>query len=136
MFENLQPWVDKDPELQDALSTMLPGVIDGVHTGERLYGLPTHYAALVLFARESWMDQLGLELPRDWAEMRDMATAFQNQDPDGNGKDDTVGYYMMLWPGVSNLLTAITWWSAAGYQREPLRRFPGTDLQQSGTAGG
>ena len=115
VFENLQPWVDKDPELQDALSTMLPGVIDGVHTGERLYGLPTHYAALVLFARESWMDQLGLELPRDWAEMRDMATAFQNQDPDGNGKDDTVGYYMMLWPGVSNLLTAITWWSAAGY---------------------
>ena len=47
--------------------------------------------------------------------MRDMATAFHDQDPDGNGKDDTVGYYMMLWPGVSNLLTAITWWSAAGF---------------------
>ena len=132
VFENLQPWVDKDPELQDALSKMLPGVIAGVHTGERLYGLPTHYAALVLFARESWMDKLGFELPRDWVEMRDMATAFHNQDPDGNGKDDTVGYYMMLWPGVSNLLTAITWWSAAGFNENRYGDSPEPIFNNSG----
>ena len=41
--------------------------------------------------RKDWLDKLGLEVPTTSEELYEVMTAFTNEDPDGNGKDDTVG---------------------------------------------
>lgn len=41
--------------------------------------------------RKDWADNLGLSAPETVEEFFDMAKAFSENDPDGNGKDDTIG---------------------------------------------
>lgn len=41
--------------------------------------------------RKDWADNLGLEAPKTLEEFYEMARAFTEDDPDGNGKDDTIG---------------------------------------------
>ncbi|MBD2845780.1 extracellular solute-binding protein [Paenibacillus sp. IB182496] len=41
--------------------------------------------------RQDWLDALGLELPQTIEELQEVAVAFTEQDPDGNGKKDTFG---------------------------------------------
>lgn len=41
--------------------------------------------------RQDWLDNLGMELPTTIDEFYDVIQAFTEDDPDGNGKDDTVG---------------------------------------------
>ena len=57
-----------------------------------------------MWIRQDWLDKLGLEAPRTWDEMVKVAEAFVTQDPDGNGKDDTIG---ILGPGNSNHINDI-----------------------------
>lgn len=47
--------------------------------------------AEVLWIRQDWLDKLGLEVPTTMEELYDVMVAFQTQDPDGNGEDDTIG---------------------------------------------
>ena len=61
----------------------------------KYYGLPfiTQYNAanaLIIF-RQDWLDNLGLEYPKTLDDMKNVLTAFTNNDPDGNG-NDTYGY--------------------------------------------
>lgn len=64
--------------------------IDGV-----LYGIPAGNAQRIpsqfLWLRKDWLDHLGLEVPTSFEEVVDIARAFKNDDPDGNGVDDTWG---------------------------------------------
>jgi putative aldouronate transport system substrate-binding protein len=41
--------------------------------------------------RQDWLDKLGLDMPKTPDELYDVYVAFRDQDPDGNGKNDTVG---------------------------------------------
>ncbi|KZE73719.1 ABC transporter substrate-binding protein [Paenibacillus elgii] len=41
--------------------------------------------------RKDWLDKLGLPMPTNYEELKKVAIAFAKQDPDGNGKDDTIG---------------------------------------------
>ena len=41
--------------------------------------------------RKDWLDTLGLDMPKTVYEFYDVIKAFTEDDPDGNGKDDTVG---------------------------------------------
>ncbi|MGP4038621.1 extracellular solute-binding protein [Gracilibacillus sp. D59] len=45
----------------------------------------------LLWVREDWLDNLNLEKPKTLDEIIEVAKAFKEQDPDQNGKDDTVG---------------------------------------------
>jgi putative aldouronate transport system substrate-binding protein len=47
--------------------------------------------ASFLWLRKDWLDRLGLQVPSTTAELYDVIRAFTLQDPDGNGKQDTVG---------------------------------------------
>jgi putative aldouronate transport system substrate-binding protein len=62
--------------------------------GER-YAIPVLSDAYtqdeVLWVRQDWLDKLGLKAPTTLAEMEEVMDAFVNQDPDGNGKKDTIG---------------------------------------------
>lgn len=61
----------------------------------RLYAIPAvncgENAASQLFIRDDWLKNLGLDAPTNIAELVEVALAFKNNDPDGNGEDDTVG---------------------------------------------
>ncbi|MDG0792606.1 extracellular solute-binding protein [Cohnella ginsengisoli] len=61
----------------------------------RLYGLPNVAieadAPTYLWVRQDWLDKLGLAPPKTLDDIAEIARAFRQSDPDGNGKDDTVG---------------------------------------------
>lgn len=44
-----------------------------------------------LWIRQDWLDNLGLEAPTTIEEYREVLRAFTEDDPDGNGQDDTYG---------------------------------------------
>ncbi len=48
----------------------------------------------VVYIRKDWLGNLGLKEPENFEEFERVAEAFANQDPDGNGKDDTYGIAM------------------------------------------
>ena len=50
------------------------------------------------------LDALGLDVPRTWDELAEVAKAFVTRDPDGNGENDTIG---ILGPGNSDHMNAV-----------------------------
>lgn len=66
-------------------------------TGENgeIYGLPVNpnlTEGQVMFIRQDWLNNLGLEAPTTIDEFEAVLDAFTNDDPDGNGVDDTYGF--------------------------------------------
>ena len=47
--------------------------------------------APILWIRRDWINKLGLEMPKTMEELYDVMIAFRDQDPDGNGQNDTIG---------------------------------------------
>lgn len=45
----------------------------------------------LLYIRKDWLDNLGMDIPQNLEELREVAIAFTYEDPDLNGKDDTYG---------------------------------------------
>ncbi len=45
----------------------------------------------ILWLRKDWLDNLGLDVPDTFEDLEKVLYAFVNDDPDGNGVDDTVG---------------------------------------------
>lgn len=45
----------------------------------------------MMWIRRDWLNKLNLEAPATMEELYDVMIAFRDQDPDGNGKDDTIG---------------------------------------------
>jgi putative aldouronate transport system substrate-binding protein len=64
----------------------------------KLLGLPSFedpfMSTQLLWIRTDWLTSLGLEAPATLEELEKVALAFSNDDPDGNGKDDTYGISM------------------------------------------
>ncbi len=59
----------------------------------KTYGVPFNSGGgTVTYLRKDWLDDLGMEVPTTVEELMDVARAFQFNDPDGNGRDDTIGY--------------------------------------------
>jgi putative aldouronate transport system substrate-binding protein len=48
-----------------------------------------------LWLRKDWLDNLGLDEPSTLDEMAEVLRAFIEDDPDGNGQDDTIGLAML-----------------------------------------
>lgn len=61
-----------------------------------IWGIPVDTAQAVFDARaykQSWLDEVGLNVPYTVDEFYETMVAFTNSDPDGNGENDTYGYY-------------------------------------------
>jgi putative aldouronate transport system substrate-binding protein len=90
MFWDVEPYLKDYPNLASISEERLESSrIDG-----HIYGVPyqkpiARYGVLV---RQDWLDNLGLEVPRTLDELEKVAQAFTEDDPDGNGVDDTVGF--------------------------------------------
>ncbi|MBW4081348.1 extracellular solute-binding protein [Paenibacillus sp. S150] len=90
LFWDVGPYIDDygnlakiAPEIREAAS------IEGV-----LYGVPfqKNLARSGLIFRKDWLDKLGLPVPSTLDEVYEIARAFTEDDPDGNGIDDTTGF--------------------------------------------
>ena len=64
-----------------------------------------------MLVRRDWMENLGLENPESIEDFISLAAAFANEDPDGNGLDDTAGYNV-------NSLSALGKWVILGIAPE------------------
>ena len=66
--------------------------IDEMYIEDRLYGFATARGnGCLTYLRKDWLDKLGLEIPTTYDEYINVLRAFVNEDPDGNGKNDTMG---------------------------------------------
>lgn len=65
------------------------------HADGNVYCMPyTGYTlafGAATFVRKDWMEKLGLSMPKTLDEYHDLIKAFVEKDPDGNGKNDTLG---------------------------------------------
>lgn len=76
-----------------------PIYINSLKINGKIYGTPLNQGGgCITYIRKDWLDNLGLKVPATWAELYQVAKAFTFNDPDGNGKNDTVGFTL---PGVS-----------------------------------
>lgn len=60
--------------------------------------------------REDWLDAVGLDYPETLADLREVCKRFTENDPDGNGKDDTYGMIITSYTGP---IDNITVWAGA-----------------------
>ena len=85
MPERLKAIYDQYPE------TFYPLKADG-----KTYGLaccPALTEGQIMIIRQDWLDNLGLQAPTTIDEFEAVIKAFTEDDPDGNGKKDTYGYF-------------------------------------------
>lgn len=61
----------------------------------KLYALPdvggNHDMVPIMWIRKDWMEKLGMSAPKSVDDLEKLAKAFCEQDPDGNGQNDTYG---------------------------------------------
>lgn len=91
MFWDVEDYLADFPNL----SQIDPVTLDSARIDGELYGVPfqkikARYGVVV---RQDWLDNLGLEVPHTIEDLTKVAHAFAHDDPDGNGKDDTTGFY-------------------------------------------
>ncbi|WP_303219637.1 extracellular solute-binding protein [Enterococcus asini] len=55
-----------------------------------------------VMVRQDWLDNLGLQIPKSIDDLYNLAKAFTENDPDGNGQNDTYGLIIPQWPGSIN----------------------------------
>ncbi len=107
-FWELGPYLKDYPNLSQANEiTLNNSSIDG-----KIYGI---YRARPLgrngvIIRKDWLKNLGLETPKTIDEFYNVLKAFTEQDPDGDGKDDTYGMVISKYTGPFDVMQ--TWFGA------------------------
>ncbi|WP_020620000.1 extracellular solute-binding protein [Paenibacillus daejeonensis] len=107
-FWELGPYLQDYPNLSQANPIILNNSsIDG-----KTYGI---YRGRVLgrmgvTVNRDWMENLGLEEPKTIDEFYALLKAFKENDPDGNGKDDTYGIVVTKYAGPWDIMQ--TWFGA------------------------
>jgi putative aldouronate transport system substrate-binding protein len=100
--------VSENPEVQEA-----SGVNGRVYGVYRARDVIRHCIIL----RADWLANLGLEQPQTTDELFEVARAFTEDDPDGNGQADTYGFINPAWGqtiGSGSPYDAIELWHGAG----------------------
>ncbi len=66
--------------------------------------------------RKDWLKKLGLEVPKTTEDLYNIAKAFTEDDPDGNGINDTVGLNIPKWESMNNgsIYDIMALWYGAG----------------------
>lgn len=91
MVLDLSPYFDTHPNLKRVCEEEYAWTaIDG-----KYYGVPFitqfHKANALIGMRGDWLEKLNLSYPETLEDMKTVLTAFTQDDPDGNGQNDTVG---------------------------------------------
>ncbi|MCQ4085740.1 extracellular solute-binding protein [Saccharibacillus sp. JS10] len=90
LFWDVGPYLNEYPNL----AKITEDTRRSASIGGTLYGIPFQkdLARNGVTIRKDWLDKLGLETPRTTEELMEVAKAFTENDPDGNGKKDTTGF--------------------------------------------
>ena len=65
-------------------------VFEGLKIDGSLYGFaPTRGNGCITYIKQAWLDAVGMDVPTTYDEFLAVCDAFVNQDPDGNGENDT-----------------------------------------------
>jgi putative aldouronate transport system substrate-binding protein len=89
--------------------TQDPVALKAATINGKLWGIPLTDAsvnnAAVLWVRQDWMDKLGIDAPTSMADVLEISRRFTEEDPDGNGVDDTIGLATdkSLWGSIAGL---------------------------------
>lgn len=85
---DLSPYMD---QLKDYVAYAGQDVVDAGKIGGKQYGFvrPRGANQQSFWIRKDWLDKLGLKAPANLDEFMEVAKAFVEKDPDGNGKNDT-----------------------------------------------
>ncbi|MCF0131765.1 MAG: extracellular solute-binding protein [Pseudobutyrivibrio sp.] len=66
--------------------------VEGLMINGQLYGMPaTRGNGCVTYLRQSWLDAVGMDVPTTYDEYIEVLRAFKNNDPDGDGQNNTYG---------------------------------------------
>ena len=88
-FWEIGPYLSEFPNL----NKLKPEILNNTKVDDKLYtlyiGRPLARQGIIY--RKDWADKLGLSAPANVDELFEMAKAFTEQDPDGNGQKDTTG---------------------------------------------
>ncbi|MGP4038523.1 extracellular solute-binding protein [Gracilibacillus sp. D59] len=88
-YWEIGPYLEEFPNL----NKLKPEILKNTMIDGKLYtlyaGRPLSRQGLIY--RKDWADNLGLDAPTNLEELYEMMRAFTEDDPDGNGKDDTIG---------------------------------------------
>lgn len=112
VFMDVKPELGKYPNI---VKYIAEESLQHFNPKDKYYGIPFYYqeARDSLAIRKDWLDRLGLKMPETIDEFYEVAKAFALNDPDGNGKQDTVGFSMEINPsgtfgfgGTAAFLTA------------------------------
>lgn len=89
-FWEIGPYLKQFPNL----SKLSPDVINTVTYDGKIYLLPRFRdgARHLIAYRKDWAKNLGIAEPKTLDDLAKMAKAFTENDPDKNGKNDTIGY--------------------------------------------
>jgi putative aldouronate transport system substrate-binding protein len=86
------------------LKTTFPEVQNNASVNGKVYGVfraRGPMRAAVMF-RQDWLDKLGLKAPETTEDLYNVAKAFTEQDPDGNGQNDTWGITIPKWGALGS----------------------------------
>ncbi len=79
------------------LQAVEPAYMDALKVSGKQYGVPLQTGGgCVTYIRQDWLDNLGLKVPTTYDELYNVMKAFTFNDPDKNGKNDTIGYTSVL----------------------------------------
>ncbi|MEN8905616.1 MAG: extracellular solute-binding protein [Clostridiales bacterium] len=89
--------VDNMVKGSDILSKIDESYLDAIRVEDKLYGVPLQTGGgVVSYVRQDWLDNLGLEAPKNYEEYYSLMEAFRDKDPDKNGKKDTIPFTAVL----------------------------------------
>ncbi len=101
------------------LSQADPDVLNNSSVNGHIYGVyrSRDIMRTCVYVRKDWLDNLNLDMPETTEDLYNIAKAFTEDDPDGNGADDTTGLVIPSWPGAINSSSpydAMAVWFGAG----------------------
>ena len=101
------------------LATTFPEVQKASSVNGKVYGVYRARDVMreAVIIRKDWLANLGLDLPETTEDLQAIAKAFTEDDPDGNGQDDTYGIIVPKWPGTigtNSPWDAMETWYGAG----------------------
>ncbi|MDE1547593.1 extracellular solute-binding protein [Jeotgalibaca caeni] len=108
-FWELSEYLDDYPNLSQAN----PEVLESSSVNGEIYGIYRSRDLMRSTAifRKDWLEKLGLEAPKTVEELYNVAKAFTEEDPDGNGVDDTTG---IIIPNFAQAFDLLNIWFGAG----------------------
>lgn len=91
-FWDLTDKIQERPLFKDEITTPNNLLVSAVNGRNYLFPAAVSSARVGVLYREDWVKKLGLEAPTNLESFKAMVQAFTENDPDGNGTKDTIGF--------------------------------------------